>query len=331
MRSRTRGNWARKRATASGTTSAAPTLPTPNATVPAPGPPACAASSSALRSSECAARAGEEGASRRGRHDAARVALQQLHVQLGLQPADALGDGGLRHAEPARGGADAAAFDHGDEVADLAESHGDSSLAIRVKAQTSYLARAPRALLPAMRCVLLFLLLAGAAQAADYPARPIRLLVPGAAGSPPDTLARIVAEPLAALGQPVLVENRPGGFGTLALGAVAKAPPDGHTLGITGLSQIVAPSLHAALPYDVLRDFAPVTQLAWTATLLVVPAPSPLRTLADFVELAKARPGSLTCASAGNGTPSHLACELFRHRAGIELRHVPFKGIPAGL
>jgi tripartite-type tricarboxylate transporter receptor subunit TctC len=183
-----------------------------------------------------------------------------------------------------------------------------------------------------VRFALLFLLLHGVAQAADYPARAIRVLVPGAAGSPPDALARIVAEPLAAsLGQPVLVENRSGGFGTLALGAVAKAAPDGHTLGITGLAQTVAPSLLAAMPYDVQRDFAPVGQLAWTANVLVVGPSSPLKTLADFVALAKAQPGNLSYASAGNGSPSHLASELLRHRAGIEVRHIPFKGIPAGL
>jgi tripartite-type tricarboxylate transporter receptor subunit TctC len=177
-------------------------------------------------------------------------------------------------------------------------------------------------------------LLAAAPAAAQgvYPARAIRLLVPGSVGSPPDTLARIFAEPLAAaLGQPVLVEDRPGGFGTLALGAVSKAAPDGHTLGITGLAQTVAPNLLAAMPYDVLRDFAPVTQLAWTANVLVVSPASPLHTIGDFVALAKAQPGRLTYASAGNGSPSHLASELLRHRAGIEVRHIPFKGIPAGL
>jgi tripartite-type tricarboxylate transporter receptor subunit TctC len=185
-----------------------------------------------------------------------------------------------------------------------------------------------------VRLALLLLLLAGAspgAAPAAYPERPIRLLVAGAAGSPPDAVARIVAGPLAGLGQPVLVENRPGGIGTLALGAVAKAPADGHTLGITGLAQTVAPSLLAAMPYDLARDFAPVSQIAWTANVLVVSPASPLKSVADFVARAKAQPGSLTYASAGNGSPSHLASELLRYRAGIEVRHVPYKGIPAGL
>jgi len=170
-----------------------------------------------------------------------------------------------------------------------------------------------------------------ATAAPAYPAKPIRLIVPGAAGSPPDALARIIGEPLAALGQPVVVENRPGGIGTLALGVVAKAVPDGHTLGIISLTQMVAPSLLPEIPYDTERDLAPVTQLVWTANILVVRPSSPLATLGELVALAKARPRHLTCASAGNGTPSHLAAALFMHHAGIEIQHVPFKGIPAGL
>ena len=164
-----------------------------------------------------------------------------------------------------------------------------------------------------------------------HPAKPIRLMVPGAAGSPPDALARIIGEPLAALGQPVVVENRPGGVGTLALGVVAKAAPDGHTLGILGLTQMVAPSLLREMPYDTERDLAPVTQLVWTANIVVVHPSSSIATVAEFVALAKAKPRQLTCASAGNGTPSHLALALFMHHAGIELQHVPYKGIPAGL
>jgi tripartite-type tricarboxylate transporter receptor subunit TctC len=190
------------------------------------------------------------------------------------------------------------------------------------------------------------LLIAGAWLAAPqlqaqpaHPAKPIRVMVPGAAGSPPDALARIIAdalarttgEPLAALGRPVIVENRPGGIGTLALGAVAKAPPDGNTLGVIGLTQLVAPSLLPEIPYDFERDLAPVTQLVWTANVLVVRASSPLATPADFVALAKAKPRRLTYATAGNGTPSHLAAALFMHHAGIDVQHVPFRGIPAGL
>ncbi len=165
-----------------------------------------------------------------------------------------------------------------------------------------------------------------------YPTKPIRLIVPVSPGSPPDSLARIITEPLAAaLGQPVVVENRPGGAGTIGMSAVAKAAPDGHTVGMIGLPQIVAPSLVPEMPYDTARDLAPVTQLTWTANVLVVRPPSPLKTVAEFVAMAKAKPGQLTYASAGNGTPSHLASELFKHHAGIEVQHVPYKGAPAAL
>ncbi len=165
-----------------------------------------------------------------------------------------------------------------------------------------------------------------------FPTKPIRLVTAGTPGSPPDSLARIVAEPLAAaLGQPVLVENRPGGIGTISLSVVAKAAPDGHTLGIISLLQIVAPNLVADMPYDTARDLAPVTQLTWTANILVVRASSPIQSVGDFVALAKAKPDQLMYASPGNGTPGHLASELFMHHAGIEVRHIPFKGMGPGL
>ncbi len=165
-----------------------------------------------------------------------------------------------------------------------------------------------------------------------YPTKPIRLIVSVSPGSPPDSLARIIAEPLAAaLGQPVVVENRPGGAGTIGMSAVAKAAPDGHTVGMIGLPQIVAPSLVPEMPYDTARDLAPVTQLTWTANVLVVRPSSPLKTVAEFVAMAKAKPGQLTYASAGNGTPSHLASELFKRHAGIEVQHVPYKGAPVAL
>ena len=163
--------------------------------------------------------------------------------------------------------------------------------------------------------------------APSYPTKPIRLIVSGAPGSPLDTLARIVAEPLAAaFGQPVVVENRLGASGTIGTSAVAKAAPDGHTIGTMSLAQMVAPSLVPEMPYDTLKDLAPVTQLAWTASILVVGASSPVRSVGDFVALAKAKPDQLTYASPGNGTPSHIASELFKHHAGIEVRHIPFKG-----
>ena len=115
------------------------------------------------------------------------------------------------------------------------------------------------------------------------------------------------------------------------MGALAKAAPDGRTLALMGLPQLVAPGLLREMPYDTLRDLAPVTQLVWTTNVLVVRPDSPLRTLADVVSLGKQRPDALSCATAGTGTPSHLALELLRQRAGVRIVHVPFKGIPAGL
>jgi tripartite-type tricarboxylate transporter receptor subunit TctC len=179
---------------------------------------------------------------------------------------------------------------------------------------------------------LVALLLATQASAAPFPARPLRLITAGTPGSPPDSLARILAEPLgAALGQPVIVDNRPGGSGTIAVSAVAQSPRDGHTIGTIGLPQLVAPALLTRMPYDSERDLAPVTQVAWTGSVLVVRAGSPLHSLSDVIALAKAEPDRLTYASAGNGAPGHLAGELFRLQSAIGLRHIPYKGIAQGL
>jgi tripartite-type tricarboxylate transporter receptor subunit TctC len=160
---------------------------------------------------------------------------------------------------------------------------------------------------------------------------PIRLVVSGAAGSPPDALARILGEPLGAAGRPVVVEDRPGAGGALAVGAVARAAPDGHTLAIVGLRQLVAPALRSASAHDNLAALAPVAQLVWTANVLVVGAASPLRSAAELAAQARSRPGEWSYASAGNGTASHLAAELFKYSARIDVQHVPFKGIPSGL
>lgn len=212
-----------------------------------------------------------------------------------------------------------------------------------LQTRLSYAAVAPHALLrPKKNTTQGSLIIAGTLAALQaiaqptasiaFPTKPIRIIASSAPGSPPDALARIVAEPLAAvLGQPVLIENRPGGNGTIGMGAVARSAPDGHVLGVMSLTQMVAPSLVAEMPYDTIRDLAPVTLLTWTANILVVRASSPIQSVGDFVASAKAKPDQLTYASAGNGTPSHLASELFKHHAGIDVRHIPFKGIGQGL
>jgi tripartite-type tricarboxylate transporter receptor subunit TctC len=182
------------------------------------------------------------------------------------------------------------------------------------------------------RLLLAVLLIAGQAAAQPLPHKTIRLISGAPPGTPGDVVARIVAEPLGArLGQPVIVENRAGAINTIALSAVARAEADGHTLGILGMPSTVAPSLLASMPYDTVRDLAAVRQLSWVSNVLVVQPASPVASVADLVVAAKARPGELTYASGGNGTPAHLAAALFGQRAGLELRHVPYKGVVAGV
>lgn len=162
---------------------------------------------------------------------------------------------------------------------------------------------------------------------AAYPDRPIKLIAPAAAGTLPDLLARLVGERLgAALGQPVVVETRPGAIGTIGLAAVAKAPPNGYTLGVLNVPYVVAPSLIAQIPYDTARDLTAVTLMAWNYSVLAVSFGSAAGSLADLVGIAKAKPGALKYSSAGNATPPHLAGELFKRAAGIELQHIPYKG-----
>jgi len=169
-------------------------------------------------------------------------------------------------------------------------------------------------------------------QSATYPSKPVRLVVGTPPGTPPDVGARVIADRLAvALGQPVVVENRPGAASTIGLAAVAKAEADGHTLGVMSMPATVAPSLVSKVPYDTAQDLAPVRQIAWTSNLLVVRSQGKLVSLAELVAAAKARSGQLTYASGGFGTPAHLAAELFKQRAGVDIRHVPFNGALAGV
>ena len=182
---------------------------------------------------------------------------------------------------------------------------------------------------PFTRAVIAVLALPGAATAfaQGYPLRPLRLVVPYAAGGSTDVLARMVGQKLtAALGQPVVIDNRTGAGTLIATEIVAHAAADGYTLLMATPPLAIAPALYARLPFDVERDFAPVTNIAATSNVLVVHPAVPAQNVKELVALAKAHPGMYTFGSSGVGGASHLAVELFRSMAGIELVHVPYKG-----
>ena len=161
----------------------------------------------------------------------------------------------------------------------------------------------------------------------DYPSKPLRLIVPLAPGGGNDGAARIVGHRLGeALGEQVVVDNRPGGGSIIASELMMKAPPDGHTLYLVSTVFTVAPSLHTKLSFDALRDFAPITRVTIAPGALIVHPSLPVRAVKDLVALAKARPGQITFGSAGLGTGSHLGGELFSLLAGVKLLHVPYKG-----
>ncbi|HVL56398.1 MAG TPA: tripartite tricarboxylate transporter substrate binding protein [Burkholderiaceae bacterium] len=165
------------------------------------------------------------------------------------------------------------------------------------------------------------------AQAQEYPSKTVRILVGFAPGGATDILARLVAKHLSEQwSQPVIVENRPGAGGNIAHEAVAKAEPDGHTLLFTSAPLTINPSLYRNLPYDTVRDFAPVTLVATVPSLLLVPSASKITTFDEFVRHVRAKPGSLNYGSAGNGTPQHLAMELLKSMADLRIVHIPYKG-----
>jgi len=169
---------------------------------------------------------------------------------------------------------------------------------------------------------------AGATCAQSYPARPIRMVVGFPPGGGTDVVARIIAPRLGEqLGQTVIIDNRPGATGTVAAGTVANAPPDGYTLMMGHVSvNAVAPSLFAKLPYDAEKDFAPVTLTASVPHFVSTHPSLPVDSLRALIAYVKARPGQLTFPSAGNGSTPHLAGELFKSMAGVNLVHVPYKG-----
>ena len=179
----------------------------------------------------------------------------------------------------------------------------------------------------------LFLIPAPAAFAQAWPAKPIRLMVPFPPGGSTDIVARIVAQKLGErLGQSIVIENRGGGGGTIGTAIVAKAAPDGYTLGVASTStHVVAPSVYAKLDYDPVKDFAPISLMAVSPYLLVVNPSLPLNSLKDLVALAKKQPGKLNYASAGIGSTTHLAMEMLKFASGTFMLHIPYNGNgPAG-
>ncbi|QHE74911.1 Bug family tripartite tricarboxylate transporter substrate binding protein [Hydrogenophaga sp. PBL-H3] len=166
-----------------------------------------------------------------------------------------------------------------------------------------------------------------AARAQAYPAKPIRILVPFAAGGPTDLMARAVGKSLStSLGQPVIVENKPGGGGVIAMGEVARSPADGYTLVFPSILAVTNPALMANYPFDTLRDFSPLTVVGYIPHALVVRPDFAAKDLPALVAMAKASPGSINYGSSGNGTSAHLGAALFAQRADIKVTHVPYRG-----
>ena len=172
-------------------------------------------------------------------------------------------------------------------------------------------------------------LVAGGAARADYPDKPVRIIVPFIAGSAPDVAARQAAQRLTiGLGQQFIVENKPGAAGNIGAEVAARAAPDGYTLMLMTTSHVQNKFLYARLNYDVQKDFVPVTMITRIPSLMVVPPSSPAKTVGEFIVLAKSRPGKLNYASGGFGSLAHLSAEGFRFAAGIDYIHVPYKGAP---
>jgi tripartite-type tricarboxylate transporter receptor subunit TctC len=175
----------------------------------------------------------------------------------------------------------------------------------------------------------LFLVLAGSAAAqTSYPSKPIRFVVPYPPGGFTDILARIIGQKLTEnWAQPVVIENRGGGGSTIGSDIVAKAPPDGYTILMVAPDLAINPSLYPKLPYDTVKDFAPVTLVAWGPMALVVHPSLSANSVKELIALARSEPRPLNYGSGGNGTGGHLAMELFKTMAGVNVVHVPYKGI----
>jgi tripartite-type tricarboxylate transporter receptor subunit TctC len=165
------------------------------------------------------------------------------------------------------------------------------------------------------------------ANAQAFPSKPIRIVVPFAAGGPTDLMARAVGKSMAAsLGQPVIVDNKPGGGGVIGMSEITRGPADGYTMVFPSILAVTNPALMPNYPFDTLRDFAPLTVVGFIPHAVVVRPDFPAKTLQELVAMAKAKPDSLSYGSSGNGTSAHLGGALFAQRAGIRATHVPYRG-----
>ena len=181
--------------------------------------------------------------------------------------------------------------------------------------------------MPRILLALIGLVSAGLVSAQSYPARQVRIVVPFPPGGTSDILARTIGTRLAApLGQPVVVENRPGAGGNIAADHVAKSAPDGYTLIMGTSSLAISQSLYSKLTYNLLQDFAPITQAVNYTNLLVVHPSAGVKSVDELLKLARAKPGSLSYGTAGNGTPPHMTGELFKAYTSVNIVHIPYKG-----
>ena len=203
---------------------------------------------------------------------------------------------------------------------------------VKVTRETMRSAHRPTIMRIAAALALSAVVLPGTAHAQSWPTKPIRLLVGFPPGGPTDIVARIVGEKISSqVGQQVVVDNRPGAAGNIAVELLTKANPDGHTLVYSSNAIALSPGLYEKLGYDPLKDVAPVTEIGAGCLVFVIHPSLPVKTVKEFIDYAKARPGKLNYASSGAGTSTHLAAVLFSQRAGIETQHVPYKGTAPSL
>src|SRR5690606_23360004 len=168
---------------------------------------------------------------------------------------------------------------------------------------------------------------AATAETGSYPEKPIKIVVPFAPGGPTDLMARAISRPMSEnLGQTIVVINKPGGTGVIALSEVRNAPADGYTLAFPSIQAVTTPALRSDFPFDMTTDFTGVSVVGYISHLLVVNVKTPVNTLREFIDMVKARPSAYFYGSSGNGSSGHLAMEMFKDRAGIALEHTPYKG-----